>query len=62
MNSISISRLSGVIYLAALALKLIHDACIAHSLRGQIATESSERLICVKFEQLLMGYVAMHNA
>ncbi|MBD5420170.1 MAG: hypothetical protein K2M83_00605 [Muribaculaceae bacterium] len=44
------SRISHIIRLpipAALALKLIHDARIAHSLRGQIASKSSELLICV---------------
>ena len=32
---------------ASSVLKLIHDARIAHSLRGQIASESPARLICV---------------
>ena len=44
------NRISHIIRLpipAALALKLIHDARIAHSLRAQIASESSERMICV---------------
>ena len=44
------NRISHIIRLpipAALALKLNHDARIAHSLLGKIASESSERMICV---------------
>ena len=44
------NRISHIIRLpipAALALKLIHDARISRSLRGQIASESSEGMICV---------------
>ena len=44
------SRISHIIRLpipAALALKLIHDARIAHSLCSQIASESAKRLRCV---------------
>ena len=44
------NRISHIIRLpipAALAVKRIHDARLAHSLRGQIASESSERMICV---------------
>ncbi|MDE6194086.1 MAG: hypothetical protein K2M83_08905 [Muribaculaceae bacterium] len=44
------NRISHIIRLSiptALALMFIDDAHIAHSLRGQIALESSERLICV---------------
>ena len=42
-----ISHIIRLLIPGASALKLIHDARIAHSLRGQIASESSERLICV---------------